>query len=278
MSLMMDDIRYFNVVSTTLNMTRASEILGVAQPTLSYAIKRLEVELGGELLIRLKNGVQLTRLGEDFSRQGSAVLFEWEQAQSMVKRHKNVVSGKFSLGLNVSVALFALEHFLPHLNNSYPDLELNLKHGLSREIMEQVISWKIDFGIVVNPKNHLDLVIKEICKDKFSFFSDGGHYKETLIYDPNLHQTQVLYRKFKKGNDKMVKEMTSESLEVIARLASLGVGVGILPERVARQYTNLKLLKDSPFFVDRICLVYRKEKQRSLASRAIIDAILNSNV
>ena len=77
MSLMMDDIRYFNVISHTLNMTRASEILGVAQPTLSYAIKRLEKELGGDLLIRLKNGVQLTRLGEDFYKQGRIVLFEW---------------------------------------------------------------------------------------------------------------------------------------------------------------------------------------------------------
>ena len=66
MSLVLDDIRYFNTVSQFLNMTRASEVLGVTQPTLSYAMKRLENELGGELFIRLKNGLQLTQLGESF--------------------------------------------------------------------------------------------------------------------------------------------------------------------------------------------------------------------
>ena len=44
MSLMMDDVKYFIAVSETLNITRASEIIGISQPALSYAIKRLENE------------------------------------------------------------------------------------------------------------------------------------------------------------------------------------------------------------------------------------------
>ncbi len=50
---MMDDLRYFTVISSTLNMTRASEMLEITQAALSYAIKRLERELGGKLLIIL---------------------------------------------------------------------------------------------------------------------------------------------------------------------------------------------------------------------------------
>ncbi len=272
MSLMMDDLRYFNVISSTFNMTRASEILGVSQPALSYAIKRLERELGGELLIRLKNGVQLTRLGEEFSKQSRVVLFEWEQAQKLVVYQKNEVSGRYSIGLHSSVALYTLEHFLPQLNDQYPGLEVSLKHGLSREITEQVISWKIDFGIVVNPKAHLDLVIKELCYDKVTLFSNQKTHN-TLIFDPNLQQTQAIHKKLKKNFFSSKKKMTSENLEVIAKLTSLGVGVGILPERVAKQYRNLKPLKNAPDYLDRICLIYRKEKQKSLASKVIITAI-----
>ena len=73
MSVVMDDIKYFVVVSDTLNVTRASEILGVTQPTLSYAIKRLETGLGGDLLIRLKSGVRLTKLGEEFLRRSDKI-------------------------------------------------------------------------------------------------------------------------------------------------------------------------------------------------------------
>jgi DNA-binding transcriptional LysR family regulator len=277
MSLMMDDIRYFNVVINTLNLTRASEILGVAQPTLSYSIKRLEKELGGDLLIRLKNGVQLTKLGEDFAKQGRVVLFEWEQAQKLVENQRDVVSGKYSIGIHSSVALYSLEHFLPKLSRAHPGLEFSLKHGLSREIVEQVINWKIDFGMVVNPKNHLDLVIKELCKDKITLFSNGENHN-TLLFEPNLNQTQTILKKLKKSSIVIEKKMTSESLEVIAKLTSLGVGIGVLPERVAKQQPNLKPLKNAPYFVDRICLVYRKEKQKSIASEAIISAILSAQI
>lgn len=272
---MMDDIRYFTVVSSTLNMTRASEILGITQPTLSYAVKRLERELGGELLIRLKSGVQLTRLGEDFAQQSRVVLFEWEQAQKLVESQKSEVSGNYSIGLHPSVALYSLESFLPQLSSAHPKLELSLRHGLSREITEQVISWKIDFGIVVNPKPHLDLVIKELCKDKVTLFSDGKKH-DSLIFDPNLKQTESIMKKLKK--DQAMRAITSENLEVIAKLASLGVGIGVLPERVARQWPNLKPLKDAPSYNDRICLIYRKEKQKSLSSKTIIAAISSANI
>lgn len=39
MPLMMDDVKYFITASETLNITRASEIIGISQPALSYAIK-----------------------------------------------------------------------------------------------------------------------------------------------------------------------------------------------------------------------------------------------
>lgn len=52
MSLIMDDVKYFITVSEILNITRASEIIGISRPALSYAIKRLEKELGGDLFYK----------------------------------------------------------------------------------------------------------------------------------------------------------------------------------------------------------------------------------
>lgn len=271
MSIVMDDIRYFNTVATTLNMTRASEILGITQPALSYAIKRLERELGGDLFIRLKNGVQLSRLGEEFLRQGQLVLFEWEQAQKIVENLKSEVAGKFILGMHPSVALYSLEHFLPQILKAHPKLEFTIVNALSREVTEQVISWKIDFGIVVNPKAHPDLVIKELCQDKVSLFESDqnqGH----LIYDAHINQSLSLLKKMKRDK-KQKSDLTCENLEVIAKLASLGLGQAILPQRVAKHYGNLKIVKSAPTVTDRICLIYRKEKQKSFAAKAIIKAI-----
>ena len=58
----MYQIRYFLSVARELNFTRAAEECGVAQPSLSRAIKQLEGELGGELFRRARPKAILTEL------------------------------------------------------------------------------------------------------------------------------------------------------------------------------------------------------------------------
>jgi DNA-binding transcriptional LysR family regulator len=59
----MHQVRYFLSVARALNFTRAAEECGVAQPSLSRAIKELEGELGGELFRRERPQAILTDLG-----------------------------------------------------------------------------------------------------------------------------------------------------------------------------------------------------------------------
>jgi DNA-binding transcriptional LysR family regulator len=64
MSVAMDDIKYFITVSETLNITRASEIIGISQPALSYAIKRLEDGLGGKVFSEVMHRSSILKLRE----------------------------------------------------------------------------------------------------------------------------------------------------------------------------------------------------------------------
>ncbi len=271
MTLVMDDIKYFVIITETLNITRASEIIGISQPALSYSVKKLENELGGQLLIRLKNGVQLTKLGENFKQCSNHLLYEWKQAQNLANLKLELIQGSYTFAIHPSVALCSIEYFMPKLQSTFPGLVFNFIHGLSREMTEKVISWEADFGIVVNPIKHLDLVIKKLYNDEVSiFFAKGAPDK--LILDQNLAQSQYILKKIsKKTNFKGM--LHSTNLEVVAKLTSLGLGYGILPTRVASQYNNLKKLKNTPIFKDEICLVYRPEKHNNAASKKIIEII-----
>lgn len=274
MSLIMDDIKYFVTASETLNITRASEIIGISQPALSYAIKRLENELGGQLLIRLKNGIQLTKLGEEFKQRSRRLLYEWEQAQNLANPESKIVQGRYNFAIHPSVALYTLECFMPKLQLDFPGIDFNFIHGLSREMTEKVISWEADFGIVVNPIKHPDLVIRKLCDDEVSIFY-AQEAQNKLIFDQNLAQSQYILKKIgKKTNFNGV--INSANLEVVAKLTSLGLGYGLLPTRVASQYNHLKKLKDAPIFKDEICLVYRPEKHNNLVSKKIIQIIKSS--
>lgn len=277
MALVIEDIKYFLVISETNNMTRASEKIGISQPALSYAIKRLEKELGADLLIRLKNGIRLTKIGESFLLKSRKLILEWEEIQNLVDSDTGLIQGSYSFAIHPSVALFSLGKILPKIAKAYPQLNIELTHGLSREMCEKVINWEADFGIVVNPIKHADLVIKKLCTDKVTLFGLNSKNHETLICDSTLSQTQSILKN-SKDTLKFKNTISSKSLEVVAQLASKNMGHAILPSRVAAQYPNLKAIDGAYSYDDEICLIYRPEKGKDKVGRKIIDIINNTNI
>ncbi|MAZ48655.1 MAG: LysR family transcriptional regulator [Halobacteriovoraceae bacterium] len=271
MSLALDDLKNFITVTETLNVTRASEILGMTQPALSYSLKRLEREFGTELFIRLKNGVQLTKTGEEFYARAKKLILLWEDSKKIFKDDTDS-EAEFSIGIHPSVGLYSLDKFLPQIFDIYPGLSFKLVHGLSREMANRVINWEVDFAIVINPIQHPDLVIKELGKDTVTLFSTEEP-KPKLIYDPALAQSVFILKNLTKAKIELRGHIHSGSLEVIAKLASQGLGYALLPSRVAASYPKLKSVANAPKFNDKICLVYRREKHSNSISQEILKAI-----
>ena len=270
------DLKYFLVISDTQNFSRASERLGVVQPTLSQAVKRLEDMAGVPLFIRHKSGVSLTRAGQVLRDQASELLNSWQFLMNEVKEAEILPKGHFVLGVHPSVALYSLKKILPRLTKENDMIEISLSHGLSREILEGVVSSKIDFGLVINARKHPDLVVKKLCDDRVGLWQGTNSNGQILICDPSLFQTQQILKKFSKALQ-FSRHLTTSNLEVAADLVAANVGVGILPERVALR-AGLKPLPGTPWFQDELYLCYRKERQKSVAAKTVIAAILAAEI
>ena len=145
------ELNYFVEIASTLNISRAAERLGISQPSLSLAVKRLEDAVGVDLLIRSKSGVNLTRAGQKFVAQARQLLDEWDRLSSEAIRGESQLTGRYVIGCHPSVALYSLPHFLPDLLREYPEVEIKLSHSLSRQVTDDVIGFKVDFGIVNRP-------------------------------------------------------------------------------------------------------------------------------
>lgn len=269
MSLALDDIKSFITISETLNITRASEILAMSQPTLSYSLKRLEKELGTNLIVRLKNGVKLTKLGEEFLKKAKRLVLNWEEAQNIFHQDSSQIQGEFSIGVHPSVAIYTINPLLNKVFKTYPNLNFKLIHGLSREMLNKVINWEIDFAIVINPIEHPDLVIKELGKDIVTLFKSSKSL-DKLIYDPALLQSQAIRKKLSKLKLENEGHIHSGNLEVVRSMTENGLGIGLLPTRVTKAARNIKKIPHAPEFKDKICLAYRKEKHQNSISEEII--------
>ncbi len=280
-----EELKYFIEVAHTLNVSRAAERLGLSQPSLSLAIQRLENTLGIPLLIRSKSGVRLTRGGQRFAAQARELITDWERLRRLALQNESEINGRYTLGCHSSVALFSLDGFIPQLLQAHPALEFKFVHDLSRKILEEIVSFKTDFGIVVNPAKHPDLVIKPLFTDEVTFWTSSNSKihlqdpfsgKTVLICDPELVQTQSLLKQVAKKGMKFDRIITSSNLEVITSLVSAGAGIGVLPTRVATRIPSQGLKhahKNYPRFTDQICLVYRADAQRSKGSKVLIRAM-----
>lgn len=266
------DIEYFLEVAHALNISRAAERIGISQPSLSLSIQRLEHSMGASLLVRSKKGVQLTPAGKNLMDGARVLLDQWKTLSESSKKRHSELAGHYTIGCHPSVAQYTLPHFFPDLLLEHPDLNIQLQHGLSRYITEQVISLKTDLGIVVNPVRHPDLVITPLLEDEVTFWvgpqknvnNDYSGGAGVLLCDPDLLQTQSLVKKLKAHEIEFKRVLPSSNLDVITTLVASGSGIGVLPGRVAQRVPNfgLKKVPGAPVFKDKIALIYRSESRR----------------
>lgn len=62
----LNQLKYFQVLAKTTHYSRAAEILGISQPSLSYAIKNLEEELNFPLFEKIGRSIKLSSQGQSF--------------------------------------------------------------------------------------------------------------------------------------------------------------------------------------------------------------------
>lgn len=273
------DLKYFLELSKTLHLTRSAERLAVTQPTLSHSLKRLETEIGCELFIRSKKGLKLTSAGENLKNSADDLISRWEAIKSSTINEVQVEQGVIKLGCHPAVAQYTLKEFMPSLLKNFPKIQVQLTHGLSRHITEQVISSVLDVAFAVNPIEHPDLIIKEICQDQVSIWrAKSCKNDDVLFVDTNLVQTQNILSKLQKKGLHFNRIIESTSLEVISNLVANGVGCGAVPARVLKQYeqTKLEQIKDTPIFNDRVCLVYKNEFRRLKRGEVFIRSVKES--
>lgn len=271
------EIKGFIEIARCSNITQAAQRLGMTQPSLSQSLKKLEHTVGEQLVLRSKNGVELTVAGKQFLSQAQQLMDLWQNLKTKTKSSTSEVRGLVRLGCHPSVALYSLDLFLPSIIRNYSDLEITLVHDLSRKIVDQVLNFEVDIGLVINPLRHADLIMHRIFEDEVKIWQTSDSVNDVLICDPELLQTQSLLKKIKKNRLQYNRVLTSKSLEVITQLTKSGCGHGIIPYRVTTTFNDdrkLKPVPNSPSFKDELYLIYRTENKNIEALRKIKESII----
>jgi len=136
----------FSVVVEVGGFKEAATQLYRSQAAVSMQIKRLEEQLGQRLLERSNQGVKLTEPGKTLLGYIAPLLRLNNETLSALSAEP--LSGPVHFGIPTDYAQTFLEHFLPRMRDTFPELAPRITCGRSRKLRELVNTGDLDLAIV----------------------------------------------------------------------------------------------------------------------------------
>jgi DNA-binding transcriptional LysR family regulator len=151
-------LRYFLVVADELHFSRAAELLGIAQPPLSQAMRRLERDLGVTLFDRLPRGTELTAAGHALREEAARFLAAEQRLRALMHSIRDGDLGTLRAGVPPETPAPVLGELLRRLAQDAPGLDVDLQELNTAEQLEQLAAARLDVGLVHHPVDAADLV------------------------------------------------------------------------------------------------------------------------
>lgn len=139
-------LRYLVAVARHGHMTRAADDVHVTQSALSQQIRRLEAELGIELLHRTPTGVSLTPAGADLVRRAEVIIAEVAAAEAEVLAHRSVVRGLVRVAATAAAAPLVATA-LAGFHRDRPDVRLAVRQAAAAELPGLVARGTADVAV-----------------------------------------------------------------------------------------------------------------------------------
>jgi DNA-binding transcriptional LysR family regulator len=168
-------LRSFIVLAEELNFTRAAARLHMAQPALSVQIRRLEGEVGTELLSREGRSTKLTDAGDAFLEHARKSVAHANQSVSAARLAAKGEIGHLSIGYGTAAEFTIFPTIIPAFQSKYPNVHLSF-HQLG--VLPQIDGLRrgeIDLAFTWLPISTTEFDIQELTKESFGILVHAHH-------------------------------------------------------------------------------------------------------
>ena len=281
-------LRVFKTVAEYEHITRASEDLILSQPAVTKIIQSLEHDIGLELIERHGRRIVLTHAGHvlhSYARRIFALEREMEEALAVLR---DVEAGEIKLAANRTTGVYLLPPIVSSYRNLYPQVTLYITILNSHEIVEQVLNWTLDFGLVEGDPSTLPLGlhVEVFAQDELVLVVSPDHRWSKLdALNPEvLQQGELLLREQGSGIREVIEHalvlhgvqvhpmFTLPDNEAIKQMVLNGVGAAIVSAlTVQRELASGELIRIPIARIDlrpQLSLVRRSDKQLSRAAQS----------
>jgi DNA-binding transcriptional LysR family regulator len=247
MSLPIDALRAFVVLSEELHFGRAAARLHISQPALTKQIKRLENQINGKLFERTTGSVRLTVTGEALKDRCKIFVADAAAIESFARRVVEKGTGTLRIGFGIAVALDILPRAIHTFRRSNPNIVFEMQDLGSRQQTEMILEGKLDFGFVRMPIVDRRLESIPVLKEEIQLAVPANRFDKApklsdLINEPFVMIASSTSETFQRhafalcAEAGFIPEVVLEGKEVftVLSLVRAGLGASLVPSTARR--------------------------------------------
>jgi DNA-binding transcriptional LysR family regulator len=288
MKVQIGHLRCFLAVAEQRHFTRAARQLGLAQPSVSAQVRRLEGELGSELFQRMKGNLTLTPAGDALLPYARRILAEVDAASSELLASGSQVRGRLALGATPSLAATLVPLVLARFHAAYPAVDLVLREAGSVDLVAALDDGALDVALVILPVRHEALRTQPLVREELVVAVARGHplARRRTITVADLRDVPLVM--FREGYDlRSATEAACRAagfaptfaveggeMDGVLRLTATGLGAAIVPSLVVEPRGALHAIRFARSTLTRtIGLAYRRDRGLSRAAQELVETM-----
>jgi LysR family nitrogen assimilation transcriptional regulator len=235
-------LKAFLRIAETGSISRAAESIGIAQPSLSQQMLRLEDEIGFALFERTARGVTLTEAGRVFRERARQILQAAEQAVSDARHMRDEARGAATLALPPSIVRLVGVRLIETLAQQAPLVQVRIVEAFSASSRGWLEQERIDLGVLydLGPLRHLS--VRPLASDELVLagapgrFAQGAAFRLAALGDEPLISSgwqhglrQLIEREAARAGVEPRFRHELDALDLIVALVERGAGLAVLP-------------------------------------------------
>ncbi|MAI02611.1 MAG: hypothetical protein CMP40_02125 [Rickettsiales bacterium] len=254
MAMTLHQLKIFWAVAQAKSYTKASKMLGLAQPSLSQQISKLEEEAGSRLFNRGFNKIQLTDAGEYLSSRAEQIIASLEETEEGLKQFSENTRGVIKVGMLSSVARNVLPSTMKDFSKIKPNIEINVLEVAPAEAIDLLYARQLNVAVVAADSiaaSNLSFHSQEVYSDPYVLAIPKNIALENVknlndIEDENkkILSSSIIFE-FGSQHKKRIEEWFKKSMvntkavahtrsyEVALSMVEAGLGVAVLPALTA---------------------------------------------
>ncbi len=238
----LEQLRSFRAVAEEGGFSRAAEALYLTQSTVSMQVASLERELGVKLFHRMGRRVVLTHAGESMLRYAVRILSQVEESRRTMASFRGLEAGELLVGASLTIGSYLVPELFGQFHRLHQGVRLLLDIAPTPRQVEQIVSGKMDLGLVEGPVSSPELVVEPFLTDQLALIVPPEHRwaARDSVAAEELEGEPFLEREPNSGTREIVQGRLSElgidlnpvlemgSPEALKRAVRAGLGVAIV--------------------------------------------------